>query len=185
MHEGGDETARNRNRQSYETLLVCFYGTLSEDARPRCLNVKARETKCAAHQVHERNKPRELVKLLSLRSDSVPPNISKHGRRETKGDNIGDRVKLNSDLGGCLGEARDATVYHVKQERKPNRDCRGVEVRAGSQYVRSRSVQQLKTTERRHHGQKPHGDIRRRERRRNQIEPFPQSPTRRIRRFVF
>src|SRR5687768_15982164 len=130
MHEVGDDTARNRNRQSYETLLVCFYRTLSEDARSRCMDVKAGETKCAAHDVHERNKPRQLVKLLSLRSDSVPLNISKHGRLETKGDNIGDRVNLNSDLGGNPGEALDATVYHVKQERKPTRDCRGVEERA-------------------------------------------------------
>jgi len=108
------------------------------------------------------------MKLASLlKTDAVAPNISKHSRRQTKRDDVGDRVKLNTDLGCRFCQTGNAAVNRVEQQRKANRDRGSIKLSACAHHVRVRPAQQLKTTERRHDGQKAHRNVRGRKRRRN------------------
>src|SRR5215203_3024213 len=119
MDEGGNQTTRNRNRQSHKTLLINLRRAFRKDSWPRRLHVETRQSKCTADQVHERNKPRELMQMSSLlKRRSISPDIREHRRREAKSNYVSNRVELNTNLSGSFCESRDAAVEHVKQQSK-------------------------------------------------------------------
>src|SRR5215213_2343222 len=152
VNECCNQSSGHRYRQTDEAFLIDFRRTFSEDARARRLHVETRETKGAADQVHKREKPGETMKLAAFgESCSITPNVSEHGGCEPKRNDVSDRIELNTDLGCCLSESRNATVKHVKQERPADRDGSAVEVSSCSDEIGSRAAEQLKAAQRRHH----------------------------------
>ncbi len=82
MDDGCNQSAGDGNGQADKALLVDFDGAFGKDPRSRGLNIKTRETKRAAHQVHKREKPRQAVQTAALfQRGAVAPNISEHCRR--------------------------------------------------------------------------------------------------------
>src|SRR5262245_58685856 len=115
------------------------------------------------------------------KSRSIAPDVSQHRGRDAKGNNVSNRIELNTDLGGCLCKSCDTTVEHIEQERKADRDRGIIEVSGGSGEIRSHVVEKLKAAQRLHHRKEPHADIGRGECRRYEIEPFFHTAARRIR----
>src|SRR4051812_30558260 len=57
VYDGGNQSGSGWNGQAYKVLLINLGCPFCQDAWTRCLHIKTRQTKCTAHQIHERKKP--------------------------------------------------------------------------------------------------------------------------------
>src|SRR5436190_4977873 len=99
MYDRGNQSTRYGDGQAHETLLVHLDQAFCKNSRSRRLYIKASQAKGAAHQKHERDKEREVIKVAAFtKRRPITPGVSQHGRSKPKGNNIGNGVQLYTDL---------------------------------------------------------------------------------------
>src|SRR5205807_4442910 len=138
----------------------------------RGLYVESSEAKSAAHQVHEREKPCQLVYAAAfLQRRTEAPDEREHSRSQSKRNNIRDRVQLDTNLGRGFGKTRDPSIEGVEYESPADTDCRVIKVAGGRQHIgRTTNTHQLKSPQGGHHRVEAGKNIHGRKQRRNDIQ---------------
>jgi hypothetical protein len=90
---------------------------------------------------------------------TVTPDVSKHRRRQTKRDNVGNGVKLNAYLCGGLCHSCDAPVQHIEENCKANCDASMVKALRRTHQIRIWSSKHLERPKGCHHRKETHAYI--------------------------
>src|SRR5438876_12458317 len=78
-----DQTARDGNWQTNETLLINLRRALGQRPRPACPDIEPRQTKPSADDEHERQKPRQSPRVHpALQSRALAPGVPENCRRQ-------------------------------------------------------------------------------------------------------
>src|SRR5262245_911355 len=185
MNDGGDQTARNWNRQADETLLIDLWRPFCQGTWSRRLHVEPREPESAADHEHEGNEPGQLSHIHPvLECCPVSPYIGEYRGGQSKRHYVGQRIQLDANFSRAPGHARNATVEHVTNKSPANRHrCMIQPVCCFLHLLRAADSQQAKRAHRRHQRVEPGKNVHRREERWRQMHPLLQAlMTRRRRR---
>src|SRR5262245_53357600 len=122
MNDGGNQAARNRNRQADETLLIDLWRPFCEGTRSRRLHVEPREPESAADHEHEGNEPGQLSHIHPvLECCPISPYVGEYCGGQSKRHYVGERIQLDANLSCASGPACNATVEHVTNKGRSNR----------------------------------------------------------------
>ena len=109
------------------------------------------------------------------------PAVNQSGRSYAECQHVGERIKLDADLGRGASRPRNAAVDRIKEDGKPDAEPRQIEEMCRQYRVGERGVI---ASDRSKHGQKTHRHVTRGEKRRDNVKPFLYSAVRRLCLFV-
>src|SRR5437588_7576386 len=136
--DGCDQSRGRGNREPGE-VLAAVRASRSFVIRRR--GVKTRETQRAAREINERDYPTCVWKFVEHDA------INHQRRRETKGNDIGQRIELAPERALMAAEARESPIQEIENERaenEPNGGMKKVVCRIDIRALQQRAFQNFK-----------------------------------------